>query len=134
MEIRINKEAQEKQQKEELNRVIVRAKTYANAGVEFFEFKRQRGIGLSAYELIEMVEKETNETVYGGTKCVSGDHIRFSIRNWNMYSIDCSYYTREFNTLDELVDDVITSGMDPNYEVTFNGEGTGEDLCELIVL
>jgi hypothetical protein len=51
-----------------------------------------------------------------------------------MYSIDCSYYTREFNTLDELVDDVITSGMDPNYEVTFNGEGTGEDLCELIVL
>jgi len=81
MEIRINKEAQEKQQREELNRVIVRAKTYANAGVEFFEFKRQRGIGLSAYELIEMVEKETNETVYGGTKCVSGDHIRFSIRN-----------------------------------------------------
>jgi len=51
-----------------------------------------------------------------------------------MYSIDCSYYTREFNTLDELVDDVLTSGMDPNYEVTFNGKGTGEDLCDFIVM
>jgi len=51
-----------------------------------------------------------------------------------MYSIDCSYYTREFNTLEELVDDVVTSGMDPNYEVTFNGKGTGEDLCDFIVM
>ena len=64
MEIRINKEAQEKQQKEELNRVLVRAKTYANAGMEFFEFKRQVEIGLSPYGLIQMVEKETNGTVY----------------------------------------------------------------------
>ena len=64
MEIRINKQAQEKQQKEELNRVLVRAKTYANAGMEFFEFKRQVGIGLSPLELIEMVEAETNNTVY----------------------------------------------------------------------
>jgi len=64
MEIRINKKAQEKQQKEELGRVIVKAKTYANAGVEFFDFKRQKAIGLSPYELIKMVEKETNGTVY----------------------------------------------------------------------
>jgi len=64
MEIRINKDAQERQQREELNRVIVRAKTYANAGVEFFEFKRQVAIGLSPYALIQMVEKETNGTVY----------------------------------------------------------------------
>jgi len=64
MEIRINKDAQEKQQREELNRVIVRAKTYANAGVEFFDFKRQIAIGLSPYELIQIVEKETNGTVF----------------------------------------------------------------------
>jgi len=51
-----------------------------------------------------------------------------------MYSIACSYYTKEFSTLEELIDDVILVGMDPNYEVTFNGEGTGEDLCELITL
>ena len=53
MEIRINKEAQERQQREELNRVIVRAKTYANAGVELFDFKRQKAIGLSPFELIQ---------------------------------------------------------------------------------
>ena len=64
MEIRINKEAQERQQREELNRVIVRAKTYANAGVELFDFKRQKAIGLSPFELIQRVEKETNGTVF----------------------------------------------------------------------
>ena len=64
MKIRINKGAQERQQREELNRVIVRAKTYANAGVEFFDFKRQKAIGLSPFELIQRVEKETNGTVF----------------------------------------------------------------------
>jgi len=39
-----------------------------------------------------------------------------------MYSIACSYYTKEFSTLEELIDDVILVGMDPNYEITFNGE------------
>ncbi len=32
-----------------------------------------------------------------------------------MYSLNCDYYTREFNTLNELLDDVVFSGMDPNY-------------------
>lgn len=49
-----------------------------------------------------------------------------------MYSLDCSYYTREFNTLDELIDDVISSGMDPSYEITKNGICTGEELFDLI--
>jgi len=49
-----------------------------------------------------------------------------------MYSLDCSYYTKEFNTIDELLDDVIQSGMDPNYEITYNGEPTGENAIEII--
>lgn len=49
-----------------------------------------------------------------------------------MYSLNCSYYTREFNTLNELVDDVVFSGMDPNYEITKNGKGTGEMVSDLI--
>lgn len=49
-----------------------------------------------------------------------------------MYSLDCSYYTKEFNTIDELLDDVIQSGMDPNYEITQNGEPTGESAIEII--
>ena len=49
-----------------------------------------------------------------------------------MYSLDCSYYTAEFETIDELIEAVMLNGMDPNYEITFNGEGIGEQLIDLI--
>jgi hypothetical protein len=49
-----------------------------------------------------------------------------------MYSLKCDYYKAEFNTIDELVDSVMMSGMDPNYEITRNGKPTGEYLNELI--
>lgn len=49
-----------------------------------------------------------------------------------MYSLKCSYYTKEFSTLDELLDDIMTSGMDPNYEITKNGKGTGENAIDLL--
>jgi hypothetical protein len=49
-----------------------------------------------------------------------------------MYSLDCDYYTREFSSIDELIQDVMVSGMDPNYEITWGGEGTGETLWGLI--
>jgi hypothetical protein len=35
-----------------------------------------------------------------------------------MYSLKCSYYEKEFDSINELVDDVMASGMDPNYEIT----------------
>ena len=50
-----------------------------------------------------------------------------------MYSLDCNYYDRSFDTIDELIDDVVSSGMDPNYEITKNGVGTGEDISSLII-
>ena len=50
-----------------------------------------------------------------------------------MYSLDCSYYTRSFDTIDQLIDDVVSSGMDPNYEITENGIPTGEEIIDLIV-
>ena len=49
-----------------------------------------------------------------------------------MYSLNCDYYTREFSTIDELINDVISSGMDPNYEITYNGVSTGELAIDLI--
>ena len=49
-----------------------------------------------------------------------------------MYSLDCNYYDRSFDTVDELIDDVVSSGMDPSYEITKNGVGTGEDVIDLI--
>ena len=49
-----------------------------------------------------------------------------------MYSLDCPYYNEEWSSLNELIDDVVSSGMDPNYEITLNGHGTGETLFEVI--
>ena len=51
-----------------------------------------------------------------------------------MYSLNCEYYQKEFNTLNELLDDVVFSGMDPNYEITKNGVGKGEMVSDIIVL
>ena len=49
-----------------------------------------------------------------------------------MYSLNCSYYTKEFSSIPELIEDVIFSGMDPNYEVTKNGKKIGEDLSAFL--
>jgi len=50
----------------------------------------------------------------------------------NMYSLNCTYYTKEFRTIDALINDIMESGMDPNYEITFNGKPTGEIVFDLI--
>jgi hypothetical protein len=49
-----------------------------------------------------------------------------------MYSLDCNYYEKEFSTIEELIEDVVLSGMDPNYEITRAGEPTGELAIDLI--
>jgi hypothetical protein len=49
-----------------------------------------------------------------------------------MYTLDCSYYSREFQTIDELLNDIMISGMDPNYEILRNGKPTGEQAIDLI--
>ena len=50
----------------------------------------------------------------------------------DFYSLDCSYYNEEFDSIDELIDDIASSGMDPNYEITRNGINTGELAIELL--
>ena len=49
-----------------------------------------------------------------------------------MYGLNCDYYEKEFPTIDELIQGVMDDGMDPNYEVTKDGEVTGEILFELM--
>jgi len=49
-----------------------------------------------------------------------------------MYSLDCTYYSKEFPTRQELIDDIMSSGMDPNYEITFNGVNTGETAWDIV--
>jgi len=49
-----------------------------------------------------------------------------------MYSLDCNYYDKEFSTIEKLLDDIINSGMDPNYNITLDGVDTQESAWELI--
>lgn len=49
-----------------------------------------------------------------------------------MYSLDCTYYTKQFASIEELIQDVMASGMDPNYEITRNGQGIGDCLIDLM--
>lgn len=48
------------------------------------------------------------------------------------YSLDSTYYTKSFDSIDELIEDVIRSGMDPNLQVTKNGVGIGENAIDFI--
>ena len=49
-----------------------------------------------------------------------------------MYSLDCSYFKKTFNTLDELLEYVIENGQAPNYNITYAGKSTEEQLIDLI--
>jgi len=49
-----------------------------------------------------------------------------------MYSLKCKYFDREFDTLGELINNILESGMDPNYEVTRDGAGIGENAIDFI--
>lgn len=50
------------------------------------------------------------------------------------WGLDCPYYPLYFDSLEELIDDVVQSGMDPNYGVTQNGVPTGQVLVDLIIM
>jgi len=42
----------------------------------------------------------------------------------NWYSLNCKYYTRQFPNLEDLLNDILDSGQDPNYEILKNGRST----------
>ncbi len=50
-----------------------------------------------------------------------------------MYSLDCSYFTKTFPTICDLIEYIVASGMDPNYEITKDGIPTGEMAIDFIV-
>jgi hypothetical protein len=49
-----------------------------------------------------------------------------------MYGLKCRYYKKTFNTIQELIDDIISSGMDPDYVITKNGKSIGEKAIDFI--
>jgi hypothetical protein len=59
-------------------------------------------------------------------------YLNIILKNRDMYSLNCFYYDREFETIDELIDDVVSSGMDPNYLITYNGKDTGDVIIDLM--
>tara|TARA_R110000803_G_scaffold45124_1_gene95199 strand:+ start:195 stop:350 length:156 start_codon:yes stop_codon:yes gene_type:complete len=50
-----------------------------------------------------------------------------------MYSLKCSYFEKEFNSINELIEHCTMNGMDPNYEIIEDGEGIGEFLIDFMV-
>lgn len=48
------------------------------------------------------------------------------------WTLKCSY-NKTFPTLQLLVEDVINSGMDPNYKVVYNGKTTSDKIIDLIL-
>ena len=50
-----------------------------------------------------------------------------------MYNLNCSYFKEEFESINDLVEHCTVNGMDPNYEITENGDGIGEELIDYIV-
>ena len=49
------------------------------------------------------------------------------------YTLDCNYYTKEFNSIDELINDITTSGMDPSYLILKNGVSIGEMAEDFLI-
>ena len=55
-----------------------------------------------------------------------------SNNNKRMYSLKCNYYSKKFNSINELVDDIVVSGMDPNYSITKDDKDIGEQAIDFI--
>ena len=49
-----------------------------------------------------------------------------------MYTLKCNYYKKQFNKLQDLLEDIMLSGMDPNYWVYKNGKIIGSKAIDLI--
>jgi len=80
MKIQVNKNQQAINLKTHIGTIVMIAEQKANAGIEHFRYPIPRNIGISTFELIDAVEDATEESVYGGYKCISDGLIRFSIR------------------------------------------------------
>lgn len=66
-------------------------------------------------------------------KALFVSYIYVNQKNIIMYSLNCSYYGAEFTTLGDLIAHIMISGMDPNYEITKDGVGIGEEAINYIM-
>jgi len=80
MKIQVNKNAQTNNFGKHVWTIIEIAKQKAKSGYNSFSYPVPRNQGISSYDLIDRVENETEDSVYGGYKCIKDGHINFSIR------------------------------------------------------
>jgi hypothetical protein len=79
MKITINKNQRKINFKKHVWTIIEIAKQKAEIGIERFYYPIPRNQGIDSYSLIEEVEKQTEDSVYGGYKCIKDGQIKFSI-------------------------------------------------------
>lgn len=80
MRIEVNKNQQGINKRTHINTIITIANHKAEEGIDTFHYPIPRNIDMSAHELIDKIEEETEDSVYGGYKCISDGLIRFTIR------------------------------------------------------
>ena len=79
MKITINKNQQAINFKKHVYQIIGIAKYKAKNGIERFYYPTPRNQGIDTTQLINAVEKKTEQSVYGGYGCIKDGQIRFSI-------------------------------------------------------
>ena len=78
MKIRINKNQQAINFQTHVGTIVMIAEQKSKAGYDRFSYPIPRNQGIDTYTLIEEVENETEQSVYGKIK---DEHIKFSIRD-----------------------------------------------------
>lgn len=80
MKIVVNKIALELNKKRHIQLILEMAQKAADNGRTAFYYPIPRNQGVDHWELIQKIEEETEESVYGGYKCIRDGEIKFSIR------------------------------------------------------
>lgn len=81
MKIQVNKNRQAINFRTHVGTIITIAQQTAQAGRDRFKYPIPRNQGISSYDLIDEVENQTEETVYGGYRCIKEGYIIFTIRD-----------------------------------------------------
>lgn len=80
MKIQVNKNQQAINFKKHVWTIIEIAQQKAKFGIDRFYYPKPINQGIDSYTLIDAVEKETEDSVYGGYKCIQDGKIKFTIR------------------------------------------------------
>ena len=81
MKVKVNKNQQAINFKKHVYTIIEIAQQTAKKGYTTFYYPKPINQGINTHSLIEAVEQETENSVYGGVQCIKDESIKFSIRD-----------------------------------------------------